>query len=61
MSAPLPPPAVPAAPTAGSGAGRARPRTYLVKTLPELRPPCPIQEDQGDVDQVQEYDQEGQR
>lgn len=34
---------------------------YLVKTLPELRPPCPIEEDQGDVDQEQEYDQEGQR
>ncbi|NVD75034.1 hypothetical protein HUX88_31635 [Duganella sp. BJB1802] len=34
---------------------------YLVKTVPELRPPCPIQEDQGDVDQEQEYDQEGQR
>lgn len=34
---------------------------YLVKTLPELLPPCPIEEDQGDVDQVQEYDQEGQR
>ena len=33
--------------------------TYLIAMVPELRPPCPIQEDQGDVDQEEDYDQEG--
>lgn len=32
--------------------------TYLISMVPELRPPCPIQEDQGDVDQEEDYDQE---
>lgn len=32
---------------------------YLVETLPELRPPCPIAQYEGDVDQEDEY--EGQR
>jgi hypothetical protein len=42
----------------GGGDGGAT-AAYLVKTLPELRPPCPIQEHQGDVDQEEDYDQEG--
>jgi len=45
----------------GADFGGGATAVYLVKTLPELRPPCPIEEDQGDVDQVHEYDQEGQQ
>ena len=35
--------------------------TYLVQMLPELRPPCPIAQYEGDDDQVNEEEQEGQR
>jgi hypothetical protein len=43
----------------GADFGGGATAAYLVQMVPELRPPCPLQEDQGDVDQEKDYDQEG--
>lgn len=42
-----------------NGAGGAA--AYIIRMVPELRPPCPIEEELADLDQEQEYDHEGER